>query len=299
MPPKKNTRPAPQQPPATLEVVNPLWLLKAIGITIAAAIVCGYLSLCLLFYQGQWQLILHPSRTSQPLTSLPGLTAEPVHFDAAESGQPRLSGLWIPAPAMTRYPALTVLYLRSGDTSLAQSSVDISSLSLMHELGLSIFAFDYRGYGQSEATRPNQARMTEDAEHALQYLRESRHLANTAIVPYGRGLGASLASHLASANPGFAGVILDSPGSPPLTVALADPRVRALPVRLLFHEDFSLSALATLKTPKLLISYPNAITPVPVDFRNAADPRTIVELQREDAGARSSCISRFLDQFAR
>jgi len=299
MPPKKTTRHSPSQPPATLEVVNPLWLLKAMSLVVVAALLCGYITLCLLFYQGQWQLILHPTRTTQPLTGLPGLSAEPVHFDAAESGMPRLSGLWVPAPAITHYPRLTVLYLRSGDASLAQSSVDVKNLALLHDLGLSVFAFDYRGYGQSDPTRPNQARMTEDATHALQYLNESRHIPNTSIILYGSGLGASLATKLAASHAELPAVILDNPGPAPLATALSDPRVTALPVHLLFHEDFSLAPLAALKTPKLLISFPTATAPVPPDFRTAADPKTTVEFPPGSTEALPGSIARFLDQVAR
>jgi pimeloyl-ACP methyl ester carboxylesterase len=297
MPPKKTDRPAPSQPPpATLEVVHPLWLLKAMGLVIVAALVCGYITLCLLFYQGQWQLILHPTRTTQPLTGLGGMTADAVHFDAAETGMPRLSGLWIPAPAITRYPRLTVLYLRSGDASLAQSPVDARNLRILHDLGLSVFAFDYRGYGQSDPTRPNQARMTEDAAHALQYLNESRHIPDSGIVLYGSGLGASLAMGLAVAHADIPALILDSPGPAPVATALADPRVSALPVRLLFHEEFPLAPLADLKTPKLLISHPDAKTPMRTEFRGAADPKTTVELPPDDAAALPASIARFLDQ---
>ena len=299
MPPKKITRPAPSQSPATVEVVNPIWLLKAMALVIVAAMFCGYVTLCLLFYQGQWQLILHPTRTTQPLAGLPGLPSEPVHFDAADTGAPRLSGLWIPAPAVSRYPKLTVLYLRSGEASLAQSQADTKKLSLLHDLGLSVFAFDYRGFGQSDPARPNQTRMTEDAGHAFQYLTESRGIGATNIILYGNGLGASLATKLAVSHGGIAAVILDDPGPMPIETALADQRVRPLPVHLLFHEDFSLSALRTLKTPKLLISYPTADVPVPVDFRNASDPKTTLELLPGDTTPRSGNIARFLDQVSR
>ncbi|SFS16356.1 hypothetical protein SAMN05421771_2900 [Granulicella pectinivorans] len=299
MPPKKTTRPAPQQPPAQIEVVNPIWLLKAVGVVAVAALFCGYLTLCLLFYQGQWQLILHPTRTTQPLIGLPGLSAEPVHFDAAESGAPRLSGLWIAAPALTHYPGLTVLYLRGGDTSLAQSPNDAKSITLLHDLGLNVFAFDYRGYGQSDATRPNQARMAEDAAHALQYLNESRQIPNAKIVIYGNGVGASLATTLASLHADLPALILDSPGPPPIAIAEADPRVSELPVRLLFHEDFSLAALTFLKTPKLLISYPAAAASIPAAFLAAADPKTTLELRPGNTDPLSGSIVRFLDQLPR
>lgn len=299
MPPKNTTRPAPKQPPATIEVVNPLWLLKAAGLTVVAALFCGYLALCLLFYQGQWQLILHPTRTTKPLSGLPGLSTDPIHFDSAESGQPQLSGLWIAAPAAGRYANLTVLYLRSGDASLAQSATDAKNLQMLHEVGLNVFAFDYRGYGQSDPTRPNQVRMTEDAAHALRYLNEVRQIPDASIIPYGNGLGASLAAKMATAHPDLRAVILDSPGPAALATALADPRVSALPVRLLFHEDFSLASLSGLKTPKLLISHPTASAPLPPEFRTAADPKTTLELPANDDTNLPASLSRFLDQLSR
>jgi pimeloyl-ACP methyl ester carboxylesterase len=297
MPPKKPNPPAPQKPSAPVEVVSPIWLLKAAGVVVLAAVVCGYLTLCLLFYQGQWQLILHPTRTTQPIAEISGLKAEPVHFDAAESGVPRLSGLWIPSPALTHYPNLTVLYLRGGDSSLAQSPADAKAITLLHDLGLNVFAFDYRGYGQSDPTHPNQARMTEDAAHALQYLNESRRISNGKIILYGSGVGASLAARLAATHGDLPALILNNPGPAPIATALADPRISSLPVHLLFHEDFSLAALTSLKTPKLLISYPAATTPA--DFRTASDPKTTVELPSEDAATLPASIARFLDQTPR
>lgn len=291
--PQSKGSPSQQAPAKDLpEVVSPLWLLKAIGFTILGALVCGYITLCLLFYQGQWQLILHPQRTTQPLNTLAGLPAEEIHFDTAETGLPQLSGVLLPAASPSRYAAYTVLYLRGGDASLAQSPDDARNLSVLHTLGLNLFAFDYRGYGQSSPIHPTQQRMADDAAAALRYLREARSIPEDHILLFGSGAGASLATALAIRNPSVPALILTSPGLDPLSIALADPRVRSLPVRLLFKERFPLNSLATLPTPKLLISYP---TP-PSTFQSAATPRTTLELPQPDSAALTQATSRFLDQ---
>ncbi|RXH56096.1 alpha/beta hydrolase [Granulicella sibirica] len=300
MPRPKTTRTtAPQPTPkaaSTPETVDPIWILKALGFTIVAALVCGYLTLCLLFYQGQWQLILHPQRSNSPLDTLGGLPAEPVHFDAAETGSPRLSGAYLAAAPNSKYAGYTVLYLRSGDASLSQSAPDAGNLAVLHGLGLSIFAFDYRGYGQSDPTHPNQIRMLEDAHAALLWTENSRHVPADHLILFGHGLGASLAVQLASSDPKIPALILDSLGPDPIGTAMADPRTRALPVRALFHEDFPLGGLSGLRTPKLLISYPTPSSPIPPTYKTAADPKTTLELVSNDPGSLPQGIARFLDQ---
>ncbi|HSY35508.1 MAG TPA: hypothetical protein VK814_07140, partial [Acidobacteriaceae bacterium] len=91
--PNKSTPPQPAPP----DVVSPIWLIKAIALTIVAALLCGYLTLCLLFYQGQWQLVLHPTRTSANPASIAGIPYEFIRFGPDESATPQLTGWWIPA----------------------------------------------------------------------------------------------------------------------------------------------------------------------------------------------------------
>src|SRR5882757_11072554 len=92
----KPAKPTPPQP-APPDVVSPIWLIKAIALTIIAALFCGYLTFCLLFYQGQWQLVLHPTRTSASPTSIAGIPYELIRFGPDESATPQLIGWWIPA----------------------------------------------------------------------------------------------------------------------------------------------------------------------------------------------------------
>src|SRR3984957_16915636 len=107
--PKLNKRNAPQPTPP--EVVSPAWLVKAIALTVLVALFCGYLTLCWLFYQGQWQLVLHPTRTSASPTSIAGVPYDLIRFAPDESPIPQLPGWWTPANPGGRYAHLTILFL--------------------------------------------------------------------------------------------------------------------------------------------------------------------------------------------
>src|SRR6202035_5863957 len=160
-----------------------------------------------------------------------------------------------------------ILFLPDGNSSLTNS---VPTLASLHNLGLNVFAFDYRGYGQSAPARPSQQSMTPDADSAWQYLPSTRALSGQHIVPYGTGVGASLAASLAASHNDIPALILDTPRADLLNVAMRDPRATLLPVRLLFHERFPLAEpLSTLRTPKLLISRTTAPDQT---FRNASDP---------------------------
>jgi hypothetical protein len=292
-PPSKRTR------SNATEDIDPRWLLKAGGLTVLLALFCGYLTLCWLFYQGQWQLVLHPARTaaSQP----PVAGSELIHFAPDESATPQLTAWSIPAapPSSSqsaRYSHATILLLPSGDGSLAD---DTALLATLHDLGISIFALDYRGYGQSAATHPSQRNMTEDTESAYRYLTGSLHLKTTQIIPYGIGVGASLATQLAATHPEIPAIILEAPHADLLETARHDARSSLLPTSLLFNQDFPLAApLSTLRTPKLLLSSGEK----PTAFKTAADPKITVEFnptasQPESGAARTESIGRFLDQY--
>lgn len=281
------------QPPSPPDTVHPIWLAKAVGLTILAAAVCGYITLCLLFYQGQWQLILHPARTSQAPASIHGIPYQLVHFADDASATPQLTGWWIPATQGGQYSSATLLFLSSGDGSLADHTAQLASL---HTLGINIFAFDYRGYGQSAATHPSQQSMQQDADSALHYLSSTRSIPTKSIVPYGIQTGASLATTLAAAEPAIPAIILEDPHTDLLDQAKQDPRTRLLPTSLLFRQRFPLAApLASLPTPKLLISHsPAAATP----FLQASSPKQTVELSAAfDPALLNQQLLRFLDQY--
>jgi uncharacterized protein len=307
-PTRRRTPPA--APPArkqTFEVVDPRWLLKALGICFTAALVCGYATLCLLFYQGEWQLILHPSHTVDRTPDAAGLAWSAVRFDSTETGQPRLTGWWIPAAPQSelqpRSAAFTILYLHGGSGSLSDTN---PALVRLHQTGLNIFAIDYRGFGNSDASvHPSAERMEQDASAALDYLTGTRHLPPTTIVPFGAGLAGSLAASLALAHHDLPAVILDNPNPEPASVALAAHPADPVPVRLLFGNQFDVATpLSNLTTPKLLIAGGPSATgqqdarKLEALFTHASSPRMTVTLPTVNSDrAYQDELSRFLDQY--
>lgn len=285
-------RPVPPRAPkhaAPPPVVSGHWLLRALGIALAAAAVCAYATLCLLFYQGQWQLVLHPARTITATPASQGLKFDEIHFDYTETGSPRLDGWWIPAEDGARWSAGTLLYLHSGSGSLSDCVDDLATL---HSLGINVFAFDYRGYGRSAGPTPRERRMIEDAGAAWTYLTDTRHIPPKSIVIYGAGVGASVAADLA-AKYTPAGLILDGPSEPARKIILADARARIVPGFLITERFDPAETLRSLPVPKLFLDRDGRKSRTSELYQAAALPKEYFELRQNGYEA---TLRRFLDE---
>ncbi len=290
----------PPRPPGSGSPVRvaPSFLIKALGLTILAAILCAYLALCLLVWLGGWQRMLHPSAAVAATPAAAGIPFEPIRFDTAATGSPRLTGWWIPSDSAT---APTILYLHDGDGSL---SAALPGLALLHRAGVNIFALDYRGYGQSQGPHPTQKRMQEDTAAALDYLTYSRHIPVGKIVPYGVGLGGVLAARLAAEHPELPALIVDQPRPDAYRNAVDVEQSRFLPMRLLIGEHFDIAAALTgPHQPRLLlVNSPLAFDPRRAKtnqdlFRASPDPKTTVTFDRTPAEDEyRASLHRFLDE---
>jgi hypothetical protein len=267
-------------------VVSGRWLAGALGGALLLALVCAYATLGLLFYQGQWQLILHPAKT---VTTTPASKFDEIRFDTTETGISQLDGWWIPAEPEARWAGSTILYLHGGAGSLSDS---VNDLNALHALGVNVFAFDYRGYGKSVGPHPNEARMKEDAFAAWRYLSDTRHLDAKSIVVYGSGVGASLAADVAASR-APAGVVLDAPSEPARKIIGADARAKILPLWLLLTEGFDpAEMLKTLDVPKLFLDRDGAKPRTEELYREAASPKDYFEVHESGY---TQTLERFLD----
>ena len=278
--------------PEMIDLVDAGWILKALGGMFLLAIACGYVTLCVLFHYNQWQLVLKPSRAVPATPAAMGLAFTEVQFGVDAAGQPQLDGWWIPGDSAADP---TVLLLHSGDGTMADA---ITRAQTLHGARLNVLLFDYRGYGRSSGRHPTEATMEADAETAFAYLMTLRGVAETSIVAYGTGAGASLAVKLCGDHPQIAALLVDSPSGDFLAQAKADPRGHLVPVSLLFDETFPLGdRLHVLATPKLLLSYSSSGASPPVIFQRAADPKMTVELPSFSASSTREAISRFLGSY--
>ncbi len=229
--------------------VSGRWLLGAVALAVVAAALCGWCALCLLFWQGSWQLLYHPAAVVALTPASAGLTFDSVGFAATDAGVPQLSGWWIPAAPNAAFSRFTVLYLHGQDGNLGGT---VDALSRLHALGVNVLAFDYRSYGQSTFARPSEEHWREDVDWALAYLTATRHIEKDTIVLDGAGLGANLALEEAASHPELPGVIMDSPIETPMDVIFDDARARLVPARLLVRDRYDLNQAATaLRIPSL------------------------------------------------
>jgi len=78
-----------------------------------------------------------------------------------------------------------------------------------HDMGLSVFAFDYRGYGNSEG-KPSEEGLYADGRAALLELQESQNIPAERIILAGRSIGCAVAARLAT-TVRAAGLALETP----------------------------------------------------------------------------------------
>ncbi len=289
--PSQRQRSRKSKPPQQFEVVDPRWLLRAAAVAVLVALLCGYLTYCLFFWQGQWQFALHPRATPEATPATVGLPFEPVQLGVDESGTPQLAGWYIASPSPGQP---TVLLLNAGDGNSGDS---LGLATTLHNAGLNVLLFDYRGFGASHGPHPSELRMQHDAESAYAYLESVRAVPPQSLLVAGRGLGAAIAVNLCARHARIAALLLEDPAGDVTEDIANDKRTRLLPVHLLLHERFALAApLAQLSTPKLLITTTGSGSP-PAFARAAADPKMTVELAPNDAAAYQTSLRRFLDEY--
>jgi len=231
--PRPHGNPSPAPP-----TVSGKWLLTAGATAIAAAVFCAWGTLCILFWQGSWQLLYHPASAVARTPASANLQFDSIGFASNAAGEPQLRGWWIPASQKSPY---TAIYLHGADGNLGDT---IESLERLHAAGLSIFAFDYRGYGQSYFVHPSEARWREDADAALTYLTATRHIPANAIILVGKDLGANLAVETAAAHPDLAGVVLEQPLESPAAAIFRDARAHLVPAHWLVRDRWQTSTAA-------------------------------------------------------
>lgn len=170
-----------------------------------------------------------------------GLPLEDVWFQSADGI--KLFGWYVEA----RADAGVLLWCHGNAGSVVHR---LDNLRELYRLGLSIFIFDYRGYGRSQGT-PSEDGLYRDAVGAYDYLTRMRQIRSERMVVFGRSLGAAVATDLVSQKPA-AGLILESPF--PSIAAVAQHHYGGLPVHWLLRAEFKLiDRLPQLSLPTLVI----------------------------------------------
>ncbi len=214
----------------------------------AAVSYCGVLLLLLLLEN----TLLYPApKCPEGDWQAPYLEREDVTFASADGT--KLHG-WL---AEHRNPRAVLMYCHGNGDCLGFLGPLMKELRDKHQL--SVFAFDYRGYGKSEGS-PSEAGILADGDAAQKWLAQRTGLRPSDIVLMGRSLGGGVAVDLAAKN-GARGLILqNTPTSMPDAAAY---RYWFAPVHLLMKNRYdSLSKIGRYTGP-VLISHGTADTLVP------------------------------------
>jgi uncharacterized protein len=295
--PVPRTKPARKSAPAVPETISVRWLITAVGIAIAAALVCTWGALCFIFWQGSWQLLYHPTSTITRTPASAAIAFDNVEFAPSQAGVPQLKGWWIPAGRESRF---TAIFLHGSKGNMSET---VDALVRLHAAKLNVLVFDYRGYGQSKFVHPNEAYMREDAESAIAYLRDTRHISPGSVVLVGNGLGANLALRVAAEHPELAGVILEDPLEAPADAILRDPRARLVPAHWLAKDRWKSTASArSLRIPSLWIyrqpiESASGASSTPEAFDRVMSRKVIVWLTRPETERKgyTDALARWLD----
>jgi uncharacterized protein len=213
---------------------------------IAILLLIVYFVICALLFFFQTRRLFFPDPQVAETPKTYGLQYEEVNLPVADSGN--LNGWWIPA---AKPDAPVILYLHGNSANIGANAEQAHRL---HELGFSVFLFDYRGYGKSSGPFPAEQRLYEDAEQAWNYLVKTRHLEPKKLLIYGHSLGGAIAIETASHHPEVAGLIVESSFTSMLDMTQRVPWTAYFPTNLLLTQRFdSFSKVPNLKMPVLFI----------------------------------------------
>ena len=171
-----------------------------------------------------------------------GLAYEELEFAASDGT--RLSGWLIPGQ-----PGAPVVLFCMGNAG--NISHRLETLQLLHDLGVAVFIFNYRGYGQS-AGKASEAGTYADIDGAMALLSSRGWPASRTII-FGRSLGAAVGLEAALRNPP-AGLIMEAAFTSIAAMGRHHyPLLNLLLGWLIDAKYDNLAKIARLKSPLLLI----------------------------------------------
>lgn len=203
--------------------------------------------LCFLWGVLRWfeySQVYHPHKKLEQSGDALGRAWENVFFETSDGV--RLNGWFFPTDANSPRRQWAVLLCHGNAGNISHR---FHYFQLLLELGVNVFAFDYRGYGASEG-RPSEEGTYADAVAARRWLQE-KGFTPERILALGESLGGAIVAELAARGP-LAGIILQSTfSSVPAVGAELFPW---LPVRWISTIRYDVPAkLARIKTPLLIL----------------------------------------------
>ena len=238
-----------------LSIGFPLKILVGLGI----ATTITYLAVCIFLFFNQTRFLFFPSPYIETTPKSFYIHYEDVWLPIKLSTNKveYIHGWWIPAK---QPKAKVLLYLHGNALNVG---ANVAHAHTFHQSGFSVLLIDYRGYGRSQGSFPNEVQVYQDAAVAWKYLVQQREIAPSQIVIYGHSLGGAVAIDLAVKYPDAAGLIVESSFTCVRDVIFYRNSFGMFPVELILTQRFeSITKVPKLQVPVLFI-HGTADTTVP------------------------------------
>ena len=179
-------------------------MMGLVTVTVTFALISG----CTTLNERQRAWIFQPSDRSwwRGEEAAAGMTEIWVDFTSQETGQPvKLHGLWLTHENLAKNAkAPVMLYLHGARFNVVGSAFRARR---MQELGFSVLAVDYRGFGKSSPGLPSESMAVEDARAAWDWL--AREYPDRPRYIFGHSLGGAIAIELAAQVNDEAGTLVE------------------------------------------------------------------------------------------
>lgn len=219
----------------------------------------------------EWKNVYFPTRELESTPKDAGLEFEEVRFITEDARL--LFGWWIPHPQARG----TILHCHGNAGNIGDR---VWLAADLHRLGVNVFLFDYRGYGQSRGL-PTEKGTYADARAAFEVVRAMHNDSDAPpVVVHGQSLGGAVAIQVALDKP-VRGLVVES--SFTSVTDMAKHLYPGLPLHWVVRYRYnSLEKVARVQVPKLFAHSP-ADDLVPFDmgrrlFEAASEPKEFVEL---------------------
>ncbi len=231
-----------------------------------------YLALMIYIYLNQDKMVFYPTDDFSLQPEQLGLTYENIQIEIHKDTI--IHGWFFPSKDSTDSKAVLFCHGNAGNISHR-----LETAQYLHDLGVAVFMFDYRGYGYSTG-EPSEEGVYNDAENSLDWLVQTKNYKPEDIIIFGRSLGGAVAVELAG-RVQSGGLIVESSFT---TVGdLGKKMFPIFPIKSLIRYSFnSLDKIAKISTNKLITHSPDdEMIPFQMGkklFEAAKEPKQFVSL---------------------
>jgi len=237
-------------------------------------VILAYAAISIYVYAMQTSLIFYPNMPGRNLVATPknmGLTYQDVEL--VTDDDIKLHGWFIP----NKKAKGTILFFHGNAGNISHR---LDSIEIFHRLELNVFIIDYRGYGQSEG-KISEKGTYRDAEAAWNYLINTQGFSEKQVIIFGRSLGASVASWLASKHTPAALIIESGFSSVP---SMGKRLYPFLPIRWLSHYKYNTKQYIKKISCPVLVAHSKNDEIIPYDegreiFDTAPQPKQFLNMR--------------------